>query len=161
MITGIVIPHDKELPLVEEPFDDLRDYQKVVDGYVEVVHIETPKLTLYTNEEGKVFGLPINERATSMWWLLSPEMRHRDVLVGIIVIVGASYGRDSNTEIPPEFRKLLLDTPLFKVEAQTADNKTHWFVSEKEFTSYFEAAIHAIELRKEWTEVEDNRVIPA
>lgn len=106
MIAGVVIPYDPQLPLVEEPFDDLRDYQKSVDGYVELVHIEKPKLTLYTNEEGKIQRLPVNRRATAMWWLLSPEMRRRDVLVGNIVVVGAACGPHSTTEIAADFRTL-------------------------------------------------------
>jgi hypothetical protein len=43
-------------------------------------------LTIYANEEGKVHNLPVNRRATCMWWLLSPTVRGSDVLVGDVVI---------------------------------------------------------------------------
>lgn len=161
MITGIVIPHDVKTPLTEVPFDGLADYQKAVGGYIELVHIEAPKLTIYANEEGKVHGLPINRRATCMWWLLSPEMRGRDVLVGDIVLIGAQCGRNSTTEISTEFRALLLETPMYKIEVRTVESTTRWFSNEISFRTYFEAAIYAIDLMERRSAVTDIRVIAA
>jgi hypothetical protein len=161
MITGIVIPHDAASPITEEPFDGLADYQKAVGGYVELVHISEPKLTIYANEEGKVYGLPINRRATCMWWLLAPESRGLDLLVGNVVVIGAQRGPNSSTEVSPDFRGLLLETTIYKVELRTVQSKTRWFSNEIHFNTYFEAAIYAIDLMERWSAVRDIRVIPA
>jgi len=161
MITGIVIPHDASADLREEPFEALLDYQRAVGGYVELVHTELERLTLYANEEGTVRGLPINRRATCMWWLLSPAVRGSDVLVGDVVVVGAQHGYRSTTDLSKEFRDLLLETPAYKVELRTDDSKGRWFSNEVHFASYFETAIYAIDLMERWSAVRDIRVIAA
>jgi hypothetical protein len=161
MITGIVIPHDTELPLAEEPFGSLADYQKAVGGYVEIVHISSPRLSMYANEEGKVYGLPINRRATCLWWLVSPESRGRDVLVGDIVLIGASRGPNSATDLDQRFRALLLETASYKLEVRLMSDRESWRPTEGEYRTYFDAAIRGINLLESSMSISDIRVIAA
>ena len=161
MITGIVIPHDADEPLVERKFDNLTDYQQAVGGYIEPAYIENPRMTIFANEEGKVYGLPVNERATCLWWLLSPEARSRDILVGNIVLIGSKRGRGTSTDIPSELIKLLMDTDNYKIEVQTVDSDDFWYGNRAEFDNYFKAAIYGLNLLERWTAATDVRVVPA
>lgn len=57
----------------------------------------------------------------------------------------------------------MLDTPTFQVEVQVRSvvGKAVWFRNDTQLTSYFEAAMHALDLMRQWSAVEDIRVIPA
>ncbi len=161
MITGLVIPHDTREPLVERQFNTLTDYREAVGGYIESVYIESSKLTVFANEEGKVYGLPENRRATCLWWLLSQEARGRDVLVGNIVLIGSKRGHGTSTNIPPELTTLLTGTTTYKIEVQTVDGGDCWYSNQVEFNNYFEAAIYGLNLLERWTAATDVRVVPA
>ena len=160
MITGIVIPHDADEPLVERKFDNLTDYQQAVGGCIEPVYIEGSKLTILANEEGKIYGLPETRRATCLWWLRSPEARGRDVLVGSIVLIGSKRGRGTSANFPSELIKLLMKTSTYKIEVQTVDGGDSWYGNQVEFNNYFEAAIYGLNLLERWTAATDVRVIP-
>ena len=79
----------------EQQFEGLPGYQAVVGGWVEPLHLEKAKLTLFVNEEGKIRGLPFNRRATALWWLLDRLARERGELVGDVVLVGAAHGQSN------------------------------------------------------------------
>jgi hypothetical protein len=160
MITGLLIPQDTTVPLSEKPFDGLADYQAAVGGYIEAVSMPAAKLTLYANEEGKVRGLEINRRATSLWWLLAPEASGLDVLVGDVIVIGSQRGRNSSTELPPDFRELLLNTSDYKYEVRFGNGK-EWRGNKQRFDSYFEAAINGISMLERWTDASEVRVVAA
>lgn len=77
---------------------DLAELQKLVGGFIELV----PRLTMYNkrrcvaycNEDGKSKALPINEKATTLWWenvtrgTTNPAFKREDIddLRGTIVI---------------------------------------------------------------------------
>lgn len=77
---------------------DLAVLQKLVGGFIELV----PRLTMYNkrrciaycNEDGKAQALPINEKATTLWWenvtrgAKTPAFKREDIddLRGTIVI---------------------------------------------------------------------------
>lgn len=89
----IIIPADSD-KLVETLKRDkqptLDELQKWVGGYIEAVpyweaHLGKPAV-VYCNEEGKLDGLPLNQRATGLWWSVLGQPVD-DVLVGDVVIV--------------------------------------------------------------------------
>ena len=82
MVTGIVIPHETSVALQKVEFQTLTDYQTAVGGYVELVHLEGHPLAIIADEDGKVKRLPVNQRATCLWWLLNPKGLGGDFLVG-------------------------------------------------------------------------------
>lgn len=77
---------------------DLATLQKLVGGFIEMVPMLTMynkrKCRAYCNEDGKNLALPINEKATTLWWENTTrhktyaEMKREDVddLRGTIVI---------------------------------------------------------------------------
>lgn len=89
MVTGIVIPHETTVALQKVEFQNLTDYQTAVGGYIETVHLEGHPLVIVADEDGNAKRLPVNRRATCLWWLLNPDGLGGDFLVGDIVILGA------------------------------------------------------------------------
>ena len=160
MVTGIVIPHETRLEIFTHEFSDLASYQAAVGGYIEPVTIERPRMTIFANEEGKVYKLPINRRATRLWWLLSPTVRGLDMLVGDIVLIGSHRGRGSTNDVPQSFMQLLMKTRSYKIEVQTVEDPA-WYGNENSFDNYFEAAIYALNLLERWTTATDVRVVEA
>ena len=43
----------------------LQELQKLVGGYIEIIHLDDERI-MVVNEEGKLIGLPTNEKATMM-----------------------------------------------------------------------------------------------
>lgn len=70
----------------------LEDLQAGIGGgYIEVVpyfdHYEGRPCVAFCNENGKLDGMPVNERATALWYAMEPRFMGRDHLVGPIVII--------------------------------------------------------------------------
>ncbi len=55
----IIIKKPNEKPYVTEVEDDLKIYQDIVGGYIEVVDIGN-NILLVCNEGGKLYNLPVN-----------------------------------------------------------------------------------------------------
>ncbi len=161
MVTGIVIPHETRLEVFTQEFTDLTSYQAAVGGYIEPITIQHPPMTLFANEEGKVRNLPVNRSATCLWWLLSPEARGNDILVGNVVLVGTCAASGSTIDVPAEFLYLLMSAQSLKVEVRTISEPTEWCGNEARFDTFFEAAFYGIDLAKRWTRVCDIRVVAA
>jgi len=161
MVTGIVIPHETRLEIFTHEFSDLASYQAAVGGYIEPVSIERPRMTIFANEEGKVQLLPINRRATYLWWLHSPSVRGHDILVGDVALIGSRGGAGSTTSLPDDFIELLLETASYKIEVRTADEPKSWYSNQREFDNYFEATIYALNLLECWSQVRDVRIVAA
>lgn len=96
--------------------------------------------------------MSLNERATALWWLLVPEARGRDVLVGDVVVMpeAASGGED--------LLELLQRTSGFSVEVQVPGSMGEWVQGPKVFPSWFEAATFALMLDSRFSFVEAIRV---
>ena len=62
----------------------LRSLQKVVGGYIETITLEPTGEVLVVNEEGKLIGLALNERAT--WLLQFAGAAPHDCVVGPAVL---------------------------------------------------------------------------
>jgi hypothetical protein len=159
MITGIHIPQDAEIALSELQLNGLTDYQHAVGGYVELIHIDFPRLTMFANEEGKLRNLPVNRRATCLWWLFSPAARGRDFVVGDVVLVGAARCRQTTTELPEDLRPLLRTTSVFLIEARHNGDAKRWHPTQARFSNFFEAAIAALSMVESSRLITDVRVV--
>lgn len=73
------LPENQELSFLQEQ----------VGGYVQVIDLvgELEGVSLWVNEEGKMYGLPINEVATYLW---EKSFGKTDVIVGNAVLTGGS-----------------------------------------------------------------------
>jgi len=91
MLQGIVIPASSLVPVELKTLDgSLEGYQSVVNGLIQVV--EAGGIVFIVNEEGKLQGMPINNRATSYLYAVVPEWRGWDVLAGPVLIMGNGDG---------------------------------------------------------------------
>lgn len=72
----------------------LEDLQKGVEGYIETVpgftQYEKKLCVAFCNEEGKLQGLKVNEKATFLWWEQYPGIKPFDALVGNVVVITGS-----------------------------------------------------------------------
>ena len=121
MITGIVIPSDKEQPLkrVEFEHEDIKFIQGVVQGWFECLDVEDITASLWFNEEGKLFRLPVNERATALLWMYRPEFGlANDRIVGDVLVTGVPNEDADTTSVPEELTTLLMETTSFKLDWQ-------------------------------------------
>ncbi len=74
-------------------YQDLNNY---VGGFLELIYFPfngSNKIIGYVNEEGKLKQLPVNEKATKLWWS-SYGGKNGDFLVGDVIITG-NNGEDS------------------------------------------------------------------
>lgn len=156
MAKGIVIPADDTQDIRLAEFRDLSDYQTAVGGMVDWIDLVTPPLTLFTNLEGKLRGLPINRRATSMWWAHKEIAYGQDIVVGDAVLTGPADTEGFCTSIPEDLWDLLRQT-TFLIEINKPGDP-NWYTNGQTFPDYFAAALAAADLRGEWPELNALRV---
>ena len=77
------------------------------------------------------------------------------------MLIGSKRGNGTTTELPEKFAELLLRTNRYKIEVRTADESKNWYSNQREFDTYFETAIYALNLLERWTQVRDVRVVAA
>ena len=90
----IIIPADEREAIRSRETDTqptLQELQDLVDGYIEQVpgwldYVGKP-CVVYCNEDGKQRELPVNKRATRLWWSKLGGGVFNDVLCGDIVLV--------------------------------------------------------------------------
>ena len=161
MVTGIVIPHETWIEIFSHEFDDLASYQAAVGGYIEPISVEHPHMTIYVNEGGKQQCLPVNRRATALWWLTSPSARGHGKLVGTVVLAAPASGPGSRGGVPELTHTLLLGTEEYKIEFQMINEPKKWHLASKQFDNFFTAALYALELDFLWLQITHTRVIAA
>lgn len=160
MIRAIQIPVDEERPLYKVAIGDLSAMQAAVGGYIEFVDLGPLTASMVVNEEGKLEKRPINRRATLLFWLLFPTMRHRDVIVGDVLIVGHPDDVGNTTDVPADLVALLFETKSYKAEFQTYDDPNKFNGNLRRFDDFFEAANYALLKAQSWMAVERTRVVP-
>jgi hypothetical protein len=161
MPKGIFIPADDAQPLEVREFNGLPDYQAAVTGWIEAIDLDTLNATFFTNYEAKIIGLPINRRATLMWWLDSPHIRHRDTIGGNVCLIGLPDEEGDTQDAPEEVFTLLFETESYKAMFQTADDPEAFNGNQMRFINYFEAVNYALVKFDQWAAVERCKVVPA
>ena len=106
--TAIVIPADSNaVARVETKEWTLEELQAVVEGYIEPVYVrevltdagkKAVNVDLYVNEEGKLNGLPVNNRATDFAALAIGGWVN-DIIVGNVVILGVPDDEGETTSV--------------------------------------------------------------
>jgi hypothetical protein len=158
MVTGIVIPHETRLALQKVEFQNLTDYQTAVGGYIETVKMDGHPLVIVADEDGKVKQLPVNRRATCLWWLLNPSGLGGDLLVGDVVILGQER-RGKTNDVPAKLLALLLETSSYEVQVCLSKQFDTWVPIGRTHTDFFEATIQALSLMEVWSPPEQVKVV--
>jgi hypothetical protein len=160
MVTGIVIPHETRLSLQKVEFQNLTDYQTAVGGYIEAVKMEGHPLVIVADEDGKVKNLPVNRRATCLWWLLNPSGLGGDFLVGDVVILGEER-RGKMSDVPAKLTALLLETTRYEVHVCLSKQFNNWVPIGKVYSDFFDASVQALSLMEVWDPPEEVKVVAA
>jgi hypothetical protein len=104
MVTAIYVPADEGLTAeVKELDGSLESYQREVGGWIE--YLTVGDISFILNEEGKVYGLPINPYATAYLYTVAPEFVGHDVLCGNVLIVGNDEDEGETTNVPQQVIK--------------------------------------------------------
>ena len=87
----IIFPNGAELEVMPSNGTDfsLSEMQAVVGGYIEVLRLDNKEL-IVVNEEGKLMGLDVNDKATRY---MKANSRYDDVLVGNVLVCNMSQVR--------------------------------------------------------------------
>lgn len=106
--------HPDGLTEVTDLKEDLKTLQGLVGGWLEAVygaHDETgaPQVTILCNEEGKIHNLPLNRKATALWYAIDPLARGRDTLRGTVVVIGGADQNGNMMDIPAEVADMLIE----------------------------------------------------
>jgi hypothetical protein len=105
-VNAIALPPEGAVEVVNwDRQDELNYLQTYVGGYIEAV--TAGNVTFWINEEGKLRGLPINRRATALWYHLEPAARGMDVLVGRVIVTGGADDEGHTESVDPEVLNLL------------------------------------------------------
>ena len=107
-LTYLVIPADQSLPTVIRQCTFAGAYEvmrNTVGGYIELVSLKLADM--FINEDGKLYELPVNPRATQLAWV-DKAISYDDVIVGEAIVFGKANEVGDETGITPEFRSHLL-----------------------------------------------------
>lgn len=159
MVHGIYVPAAADQPLEEREFNALADYQAAVGGWIEAVDLPDLGVTIYVNEEGLLRHLPLNPRASFLWWYHVAHARQKAMLAGDAVLVGLPKRNGDSTDLPSPVRELLLTSNRFRIEVRSVGDP-NWYGNEATFPGYWEAIVWAMVLLERLTGAEDVRVLP-
>jgi hypothetical protein len=108
MKTAIKLTTEGKASLVDLTADsnELLTLQMAVGGLIEAKTLESG-YTLIMNEEGKLKGLPINERATEIWLANFPNFP--DVILGDVIIAGGYDDEGEQLGLDANYAEILLD----------------------------------------------------
>lgn len=159
MVKGLLLVVDSDAPVEERELSSLDDYQAAVGGWIESVDIPSLGVTIYVNEEGLLRQLPLNSRATFLWWFHVPAARQKAMLVGDALLVGMPDSRGESTDVPQAVVDTLTNPGTWRVEVQTVGDPK-WYRNQSTYTDYFEALVWAMVTLERWTAAEDVRIVP-
>ena len=83
-----------------ETVDGLQDFQKHVEGWVELIYADDSHHAIWLNEEGKVNGTPINHTAHQLVHSMITGLSPQDVIVGPVLITGPLAADGEHYEAP-------------------------------------------------------------
>jgi hypothetical protein len=108
MKTAIKLTTEGKASLIDLSADsnELLTLQIAVGGLIEAKTLEG-NYTLIMNEEGKLQGLPINERATEIWLANFPNFP--DVILGDVVIAGGYDDEGEQLGLDKDYADRLLE----------------------------------------------------
>jgi hypothetical protein len=158
MVRGIVIPADDNEQIVERELHSLQDYQAAVGGWIEPVDVPTLGITIYVHEEGRLFNLPFNSRATFLWWFHVPVARQTMLLVGPALIVGRPDHIGDSTDVPVSIVERALRKDGWGVAVRPRGH-ANWYGILMEFDDYWDALLWANLILDRWIDGGEVQVV--
>lgn len=111
MPKAIVIPADAHQPVRTVEWNGIDELQSLVGGWFETSPNPRNDVAHYYDEEGKLKGLPRNDRATAL--IMLPEMHYMrgDYIAGDCVFNGFDVSTGDDTDIPDDYLKAVMALP--------------------------------------------------
>lgn len=159
MVKGLFVPIGDIAPIEPREFNGLDDYQSAVGGWIEPVDSPSLGVTIYVNEEGLIRQLPLNARATFLWWFHVPAARQKAILVGDAVIVGLPDSRGDSTDVPEAVLNLTASGRRWRIEYLT-DSDARWRQGDVGHDDVWEAMVWGMMLLERSPEVKNVRLDP-
>jgi hypothetical protein len=145
--------------MFEQQFGSLADYHATINGYIETVHLGEHPMVIVADEDGPAKQLPVNRRATFLWWLLDPRNLGREKLVGDVILVGPTE-REEFSDVPGTLVALLLHSTQYQIQVLLSQESDTWVPIGNPVKHFLEAAIRALRLMEVWIPPTDVRVVP-
>ena len=98
MTKALLIPADTTAPVQPLELTKLEDYQRALGGWVEAVGANA--WTAWLDEEGKIKGKPVNDRAHALLHSVPGLVSSFDVIVGDALITGLPDEEGDDTDVP-------------------------------------------------------------
>ena len=92
----VLVVEPGKTPVVKDISGNLKQMQKMVEGYIEVIYPFEDEVALVCNEEGKLMSLPPNR---GLW---DDNGNLYEIICGTFFLCGAPSGSDSFTSLTPE-----------------------------------------------------------
>jgi len=110
-LRAVIVPSDTTKRIHHlEVEKGLPPLQELVGGYIEMVRLNAfPGLHGYINEEGKLNGLPVNVRATSLVYGRSCWDNLHDVIVGDMIVLSSRGPEERSVKLDDINEILALD----------------------------------------------------
>jgi hypothetical protein len=160
VVRALRIPTESGEPITAFEVHQLEDYQAAVGGgWIEPVDVPELGITIYVHEKGLILGLPLNSRATFLWWYFVSQARQKPMLVGPALVVGLPDWNVDSTDVPTEIAERFLNPGKWCVEVKL-QGETDWMQIPVTYTDYFEALVWAMVTLERWIRAEDTRMVP-
>lgn len=92
----VLVVEPGETPVVKDISGNLKQMQKIVEGYIEAIYPFEDEVALVCNEEGKLMSLSPNR---GLW---DDNGNLYEIICGTFFLCGAPSGSDSFTSLTPE-----------------------------------------------------------
>ncbi|VXB66961.1 DUF3846 domain-containing protein [Frigoribacterium sp. 9N] len=159
MVKGLWVPVDDNAPIEQRELAGLDDYQDVVGGWIEPVDVPSLGVTIYVNEEGLIRQLPLNPRATFLWWFHVPQARQKAMLVGDALLVGMPDRRGESTDVPDAVIALCASRRKRRIEYLT-ESDARWRQGDVGHDDVWEAMVWGMVLLERAADVKNVRLAP-
>lgn len=128
-IKTLVVPadDDQDMYVLVMEQGDTDKMREIVGGWFGASEGREVPVTFWYHDEGKIFDLPQNDRATMMWWASDRRFLNFDYLAGDVLITGMADDEGRTLGCPDDFLDLVLKTDGcgFRVKAgeRTVESK--------------------------------------
>lgn len=163
VIKGIYFPCDEDKPaeLVTVDQSDYRNIQKYTSGPFGAFDAFRPSCSIFYSDEGKIYNLPLNRKASLFLWVHRTEFRNYDALLGDVLILGpADEETGESQSVPDELVELIFNTTEYKYMVKVT-GESGWHGNGRRYDNWIDAYNDALALATRWLKVEHCKVVAA
>jgi len=158
-IKALVIPADDERDMYVVDLEQESSYQmrEIIGGWFAASEGREVPITLWYHDEGKILDLPMNNRATCVWWSADRRFLRFDYMAGDVIITGLADDDGETQGCPDDFLGLVSKTEgcSFSIHAH------HQVVVSTFRGSYMDALTNAVILAQNSAIVDGIKVFAA